>query len=137
MERLRRDLGAAREALGHARARLAASAADELVAKAQATGSRFVVALLEADVELLRAVAKRITEAPEWVAMLAAIDGDGHAVIVTRGSTSPFDCGAFLKRAAVAGKGRGGGRPERAEGRMPRDVDWPNLCQRLLASSVG
>jgi hypothetical protein len=46
--------------------------------------------------------------------MLAAVDGDGLAVIVTRGSTSPFDCGAFLKRASVAGKGRGGGRPERA-----------------------
>jgi alanyl-tRNA synthetase len=43
---------------------------------------------------------------------------------VARGAESDFDCGAFVKRVAAAHGGRGGGRPEAAEGRLPAAVDW-------------
>jgi alanyl-tRNA synthetase len=60
-----------------------------------------------------------------------AVDG-GTIVLIARGPESKFDCGAFLKRVAASAGGRGGGRPERAEGRLPLDVDWPALVARAL-----
>ena len=133
VEKLRRELLATREALGQARARLAQRAADEIIGAAQAEGRDMVIAQLDdASAELLRAVAKRVTELPQAVAILAGRDEEGAPVVVARGSASGFDCGGFLKRAAQAAGGRGGGRPERAEGRIPANVDWPSLVRSLL-----
>ena len=64
---------------------------------------------------------------PERLA--AALRGERLAVVIARGPESAFDCGAFLKRAATASGGRGGGRPERAEGRLPPSA----VCARLVA----
>jgi alanyl-tRNA synthetase len=50
------------------------------------------------------------------------------SVLVARGASATFDCGAFLKRAASVAGGRGGGRAESAEGRLPRESDWAKLC---------
>lgn len=133
IERLRRELSDAREALGHARGRIAEAAAAELAARAEANGGLAVGVVDDAGVELLRAVATRITARPEAVAILAGRTGDGMAAMVSRGSTSRFDCGAFLKRAAAAAGGRGGGRPEHAEGRLPKEADWPAIVASLLA----
>jgi len=41
------------------------------------------------------------------------------AVVVQKGASASFDCGAWLKETAARLSGRGGGRPERAEGRLP------------------
>jgi alanyl-tRNA synthetase len=136
IEKLRRELGTAREALGQARAQLAQRAADEIIGVARAEGRDMVIAqLADAPAELLRAVAKRIAELPQAVALLAGRDDEGAPVVVVRGSSSAFDCGGFLKRAAQAAGGRGGGRPERAEGRIPGNVDWPALVRSLLDAS--
>jgi alanyl-tRNA synthetase len=133
VEKLRRELAAAREALGQARARLAQRAADEIIGTARAEGHEMIIAQLEdAPVDLLRAVAKRVTDQPLAVAILAGRDEEGSPVIVARGNASNFDCGSFLKRAAAASGGRGGGRPERAEGRIPQGVDWPKVVRSLL-----
>jgi alanyl-tRNA synthetase len=133
VDKLRRELDAARDALGQARARLAQRAADEMMETARAAGSPWVIgALDDARAELLRAVAERVTEEPTAVALLAGCDDDGIPVVVARGRDSAFDCGAFLKRAAQAAGGRGGGRPERAEGRMPAGIDWPSLVRSLI-----
>jgi len=138
VEKLRRELATAREALGQARAQLAQRAADEIIGAARAEGREMVVAQLEgASAELLRAVAKRVAELPHAVAMLAGRDDEGAPVVVARGSASAFDCGSFLKRAAQAAGGRGGGRPERAEGRIPANVDWPALVRSLLDAPQG
>jgi alanyl-tRNA synthetase len=53
-------------------------------------------------------------------------------VLIARGSGSSFGCGAFLKRLAAAAGGRGGGRPEHAEGRLPPGTDFPTLVASLL-----
>jgi alanyl-tRNA synthetase len=140
VDRLRRDAQEARDALGRARARLAEAMADELWAHANERGgetsergSRFVVAVLDdATVELLRAVAARITAHPEGVALLAGKTGEGLLAIVARGSNSTFDCGAFLRHVAAAAGGRGGGRPERAEGRLPTGASWEALVSAAL-----
>ena len=63
-------------------------------------------------------VAKRLNEAGR-VAILGAAGENGVHVLVARPTGSTFDYGAFLKRLAQAAGGRGGGSPERAEGRLP------------------
>jgi alanyl-tRNA synthetase len=69
---------------------------------------------------------------PEAVVLLAGSTPEGLSVLITRGSGSAFGCGAFLKKAAEAAGGRGGGRPEHAEGRLPPGTDWPALVASLL-----
>jgi alanyl-tRNA synthetase len=126
VEKLRRELGEARDALGRARGRLADALHESLTAQAAATG-RAVAVIEDAGPDLLRALATRITAAPGVVAFLAGRGPDGLAVLVARASGSSFDCGAFLKKAAATAGGRGGGRPERAEGRLPAEADWAAL----------
>ncbi|APR77875.1 Alanyl-tRNA synthetase family protein [Minicystis rosea] len=121
-----RELGEAREALGRVRGRLADALATSLAAEAAATG-RAVAVVEDAGPDLLRALATRITENPSAVAFLAGRGEGGLAVMIARGAASTFDCGAFLKRAAAHAGGRGGGRPERAEGRLPESADWAAL----------
>ena len=126
IDKLRAELADARGALGHARARLAAAAAAELVVAARTRGDRWAAAAWDGvDVDFLRAVAKRVTQEDGLVAFLAAREGDGQRVLVARsGAGSAFDCGRFLKAACAASGGRGGGNPERAEGRVPGHADW-------------
>jgi alanyl-tRNA synthetase len=129
VDKLRRELTDTRMALGITRGRLAEAAAPGLVADAKARGATQVVAVFDdADVDFLRAVAKRVIAEPGFVALLAARGAEGTHVLVTRAPDATFDCGAFLKRVAQATGGRGGGTKERAEGRLPRDVDWAALA---------
>jgi alanyl-tRNA synthetase len=133
IEKLRRELVGTRDALGQARALIAQREADELVSRARAEGRRFIVAQLEgATLELLRAIAERVLEEPQAVALLAGSAEDAAPVVVVRGSESSFDCGAFLKHAMSLCGGRGGGRPERAEGKLPAGVDWASHVRPLL-----
>lgn len=130
VDKLRRELTEAREALGQVRGRLADAIGLELCAQATASG-RAVAVLDDAGAELLRALATRITAVPGAVAFLAGRGPEGMAVLVARSTTATVDCGAFLKKAAAQAGGRGGGRPERAEGRLPADADWPSLVAAL------
>jgi alanyl-tRNA synthetase len=131
IDRLRRELGEAREGLGQTRAKLADAIADGLVA---AGDPKVVAAIDGAPVETLRAIATRVTAREDAVALLAGPNAEGTAVVVARGAKSDFDCGAFVKRAAASAGGRGGGRPERAEGRLPPGVDWRALVASILRS---
>jgi alanyl-tRNA synthetase len=133
VDKLRRDLTEVREALGAARAKLAESTAAELAAQLEQSPGKPVVAVLDgATPEDLRSVAVRLTRRPEAVVLLAGRTPEGLSVLISRGSGSDFGCGAFLKRAAEAAGGRGGGRPEHAEGRLPPTTDWPTIVASLL-----
>jgi alanyl-tRNA synthetase len=133
VNKLRRDLADVREALGATRAELAESIAAGLAAQIEQTQDKRVVAVLNgATLENLRSVAARLTSQPEAVVLLASRLPEGLSVLITRSRDSSFGCGAFLKRAAEAVGGRGGGRPEHAEGRLPPGTDWPNLVASLL-----
>jgi alanyl-tRNA synthetase len=133
IERLRREMTGAREALGRVRGHLAEALAAEIVLRSTPGASGPFIAVLEdASPELLRAVAGRLTVAPEAVAMLAGRTPEGLSVLVARGSESRFDCGAFLKKAAEHGRGRGGGRPSLAEGRLPGEATWEEVVAAVL-----
>ncbi|WNG36386.1 alanyl-tRNA editing protein [Archangium violaceum] len=133
VDKLRRDLTDVRESLGAARAKLAEATAAELATQLEQSPDKRVVAVLEgATPEYLRSVAARLTSRPEAVVLLAGRSPEGLSVLITRGSGSSFGCGAFLKRAAEAAGGRGGGRPEHAEGRLPPGTDWTALVASIL-----
>jgi alanyl-tRNA synthetase len=87
----------------------------------------------DADPELLRAVATRLLASGAPLVLLGGRGPDGMAALVARAPGSDFDCGAFLRRVAAAGGGRGGGKPDRAEGRLPAGADWTALVQAALA----
>lgn len=133
LDKLRRELAEARESLGRVRLRVASAVAEELLRGAQ--GLPVVGVVDDASLDLVRAVAARITAQGNRVAMIAGAADGGTIVLVARGPESSFDCGTFLKRVASLGGGRGGGRPERAEGRLPLGIDWPALVARGLESS--
>jgi len=129
-EKLRRELSLSREALGRARTELAERAAEQLAALAE--GGAPVVARLEgASADILRRVAARVTRSPAAVAILAGGTSDGMPVVIARGESSDFDCRDFMGRLAARAGGRGGGRPDRAEGRLPPTADFETLVREL------
>ena len=128
VERLRADLKTAQESLGDVRARWAERVADDLVRRAADEGSSRVVLLLDGEgIDTLRALGGRLSARPGVEVFLASRSDGALQVLVARGPGSTLDCGAWLKAAAAAHGGRGGGRPDRAEGRLPGTVDWSTL----------
>jgi alanyl-tRNA synthetase len=94
-------------------------------------GTGAVVAALPGDAELLRGVAAKLTAAGRD-ALLAAPDESGTTVVLFRAAGSTLDCGALWKKLAAASGGRGGGRADRAEGRLATPIaDWPATIRGL------
>ncbi len=136
IEKLERELDESRAALGKTRSRIADGVASELLARARAAGQQNVLAELdELGPDEARTVAARIATEPEAVALLAVPTEGGTQIIAMRGAASSFDCGKFLKRAAAIAGGRGGGRPERAEGRVPGTIDWNAVATQAMRES--
>lgn len=119
-------LDAAREEAGALRARLADLWADSLPSDGE------VIALLDgADPAVLKTLATRLAIGDRWVA-LGAPTPDGTHVLIKRGPDATIDCGALLKAIAEASGGRGGGRPQHAQGRLPAGVDLEALVRSAL-----
>lgn len=116
-------LAAAREEAGALRARLAEAIADRLAGE-----GTLVAAIPSADPALLKAVAARLATGDRLVA-LAAPDADGTHVLIARGPDATASCGELLKAIAEASGGRGGGRPEHAQGRLPAGIDFEALVR--------
>jgi len=134
--KLRAELKTRTDALAATRGELVEVLADRILAQHPAAPgggtTRVVVVRDHGDLGMLRTLAGRLATREDVVALCAAPDqrdsqegpppGDGgqYSVVLQRGSKAEFDCAAWLKQEAAAGGGRGGGRPERAEGRLPR-----------------
>lgn len=126
VEKLRSDLKLALQDKKRLGDRLALAIADGLSSALPDDG--LVIAHLDGEADLIRAVAARIVESrPAATALLAGQDKDGTPVVCARGAASSFDCGALLKRVAVQAGGKGGGKAESAQGRLPAGVDWRAL----------
>ncbi len=133
VDKLRRELGEARAELGDLRSRWARAAAAELLAGArpgEGGALRVVAAFDDLPAELVRALATAFGASEGVLAFLAARGPEGLSAVVARGPGVAFDCGAWLRRACAGTGGRGGGRPERAEGKLPASVDWAALVGR-------
>jgi alanyl-tRNA synthetase len=130
--KLRGDLKARLDALSAARGELVELVSREVLRNSppDASGTtRIFVARDKDDLATLRTLAGRLTAREDVVALCVAEDGESGdlSVVVQRGARASFDCGAWLKEVAAKHGGRGGGRPERAEGRLPRGVDPKSL----------
>jgi len=126
--KLRRELKARQDALSVTRGELVELVAARTLADNPPDPSgttRIVLVRPDADVGMLRTLAGRLAARPDVVAFCASPDERDSAellIVVQRGSSATFDCGAWLKATAGAHGGRGGGRPERAEGRLAASV---------------
>jgi alanyl-tRNA synthetase len=109
------------------RSRLAASIATGF------TGTGAVIAALPGDGAMVREVASKVVAAGRD-ALLAAPDEAGTTVVLFRAPGSTLDCGALWKQLAAKYDGRGGGKPDQAQGRLAANVaDWPAVVAELLA----
>jgi alanyl-tRNA synthetase len=63
---------------------------------------------------------------------LGARGAEGIHIVVARGPGASLDCGATLKKLAAAAGGRGGGSPDRAEGKLPAGAELVSLVAATL-----
>nr|MDQ3368051.1 DHHA1 domain-containing protein [Myxococcota bacterium] len=90
------------------------------------------IATIPGDAELVRSVAAKLVAAGRD-AILCAPEADGATVVVFRAAGSKLDCGAVFRQLAARLGGRGGGKPERAEGRVTGAItDWAAVVADVL-----
>ena len=129
IDKLRRDAEASGAELTQLRSRLATSIAAELSGTGPAIAS---IAAIRGDGELLRGVAAKLVAAGRD-AILCAPDEAGAQVVMIRAAGSTLDCGALWKKLAAKLGGRGGGRADRADGRLTTQLaDWHAAVSDLL-----
>jgi alanyl-tRNA synthetase len=131
--KLRGELKTRTELLSGARGELVGLLSDAaLAAHPPRVGevARIVVVRQHDDVAALRTLAGRLTTRDDVLALVASKDAESGdwAVVVQRGAKVTIDCGAWLKAAAAKHGGRGGGRPERAEGRLSGGTPFETLA---------
>jgi alanyl-tRNA synthetase len=138
--KLRNELRGVRDNLESARSELAGHVGRSLRDALPSTAGPHVVPVARPldDLAGLRALAVELTKDPRIVTLVAGQDeGSGETVLVVqRGADAKLDCGAFVQAQAKARGGRGGGRPERAEGRFPRDTSLEVLAAAANAALV-
>ncbi len=127
IDKLRRDASANDAELTALRGRLATLVADSLL-----VGTGAIVATIPGEPELVRAVAAKLAAAGRD-AILCCPDPVGAMVVVFRATGSTLDCGALWKQLAARLGGRGGGKADRAEGRVATAIDdWAATIAALL-----
>jgi alanyl-tRNA synthetase len=131
--KMRGELTQAREALVLAQRKLAQGLAETLLAQAKGSGRTVVVHLeQDANVEFLRALARKLTANGNVACVLGGSHSEGIHILAARGEGSDFDCGTLVKRVVSAAGGRGGGKPGSAEGRLPTHADFHVLVDDAL-----
>ncbi len=120
IERLEARLTAEQERAGKLRAALASALAAGATPDAE---GRVYLDVGEGGVDLAKQLASTLTRDPTCTAIVRAQIEAGAHLIISRGASASTDCGALLRRLASAAGGKGGGRPEHAEGKLPADFD--------------
>ncbi len=116
VEQIAADAARLREALALERDLRAADLAERLLAAARpAAGLRVVRAVLT-EASLLGPLAQALQARAGVAALLAAVDGERVNLSFVRGPGSDLDLRPALDAALGVVEGRGGGRPERAQG---------------------
>jgi alanyl-tRNA synthetase len=117
IERFQADAKATKRQMADLQGRLAAFEADALAARAGLAGTvhAVIAALEEWDQQGLKAIASAIASRPRHVAALFSIPAPSAAVIA-RSADLTVDSAAMLKKLIERFGGKGGGRPDLAQG---------------------
>ena len=126
IDKLRRDAESAATEIANLRSRLAS-----MIVASFGDAPR-VIATVPGDADLVRSIAAKLSAAGRD-ALLAAPDADGLHVVLFRAPGSTLDCGALYKQLVARAGGRGGGKAERAEGRLTSQPDWAALVGELVS----
>jgi alanyl-tRNA synthetase len=119
VERMAGELRAARKEIDDLEGWWVESTAASLWAAAEPCGAWKVVAWTAAcPLERVKRVAQALRAMPGAVVLVGA-GGDRPQLIFTRADGVDLDAGALLREAAAAAGGRGGGRPDWAQGGVP------------------
>ena len=97
--------------------KVAAQEADSIASGSQDAGSvKLAAAALSGwDAAGLKTIASRIVERPGYLAVLVS-EPAPSAVVVARSADVSRDCGALLRAIVARHGGKGGGKPEMAQG---------------------
>ena len=106
--------------------------AERLVKEAEASGPFHLVIKVfpDRDLEEVKGLANHLAEHPGTVALLAAIS-DKANLVFARSADLAFDMNALMKETVSRIGGRGGGRPNFAQGGGPLSPDLPALLREL------
>ena len=117
IERIQADAKELRRQVKDFQSKVAAQEADALADAAVPAGSaRFVAATLSGwDAAGLKAIAARIVERPGHLAVLVS-EPPPAAIVVARAADLSHDAGSLLRTIVARHGGKGGGRPETAQG---------------------
>jgi alanyl-tRNA synthetase len=117
IERLQNDAKDQKRQMKDLHARLASFDADALAARAESLGAaRVVFASIEgADAAGLKSIAAAIVQQPGQAAVLLSVPPPS-AVVVARSHDLAIDAASILKQLIATHGGKGGGRPELAQG---------------------
>ena len=96
----------------------------QFIAEAEALpgGARLIARFVEADAMLLRDLASKLIEAPGMIALLGAMNGDQAIYVFGRSTDLNVHMGTLLKESALPYGGKGGGRPDFAQGGGSREI---------------
>ncbi len=131
IDKLRRDANTTDAELAGLRGRLTTATVAHLLARG---GTDPIVASLPGDAELLRGIAAKLTAAGRD-ALLCAPDAAAATAVVMlqRAPGSALDCAALWKELATHTTARGGGKPDRVDGRLTTPLPaWETLVTSLL-----
>ena len=117
IDRLQEELRALRRSAARLQTHLATLEAEALRAQAEpVAGIRFAISAIEGrDAARLKQLASAVVSGAGCAAVLVSVPGPSFAV-VARSSDVALDAGAFLKKMIERFGGRGGGRPDFAQG---------------------
>lgn len=133
---LQEKLHTAEYALSQLRRGQLLSRADDMLENAAVlpNGTRLVSAFVEADAALLRDLAARLIAAPGVIALLGTDNGDQAMFVFARSADVARDMGALLRDSARPLGGKGGGRPDFAQGGGPAQI-LQAACDALHAGN--
>ena len=94
------------------------SRAQQLLEKAEILpdGTKLAAGFVDADAMLLREFVSRLIEQPGVIALMGAMNGEQAIYVFGRSSDVQTNMGALLRESAQAFGGKGGGRPDFAQG---------------------
>ncbi|HEX7957748.1 MAG TPA: DHHA1 domain-containing protein [Pyrinomonadaceae bacterium] len=135
-KQLLRRLRAAEESAARGEARELYEEAAHASGAGETPGGFVVVARLfeGRDAEGLRRLAAALASRPRTVALLGSAEGGAARLVFARSADAPGDMNALMREAGRTLEGRGGGRPELAQGGGQR-VD--RLAEALAAAEAG